>query len=64
MSVPMIYVQKRQSYRVDQIYTIKKNSDEKQNLSSNESKAIINNLIDLIDFLKYEIRVKDQTSLS
>ena len=34
-------------------------SDEKQTLSNNENKALINNLIDQIEFLKNELRSKD-----
>ena len=34
------------SFVVDQIYMLKKMSDEKQILSNNENKALINNLID------------------
>ena len=38
---------------------LKKKSDEKQTLSNNENKALINNLIDQIEFLKNELRSKD-----
>ena len=34
------------SFVVDQIYMLKKMSDEKQILSNNENKALIDNLID------------------
>ena len=38
---------------------LKKKSDEKQILSNNESKALINNFIDQNEFLKNEFRSKD-----
>ena len=47
------------SFVVDQTYMLKKRSDDKQILSNNESKALINNLIDQIEFLKNELRSKD-----
>ena len=46
------------SFVVDQIYMLKKKSDENKILSNNESKALINNLIDQINFLKNELRSK------
>ena len=47
------------SFVVDQTYMLRKKSDDKQILSNNESKALINNLIDQIEFLKNELRSKD-----
>ena len=38
---------------------LKNKSDEKQILTNNENKALINNLIDQIEFLKNELRSKD-----
>ena len=38
---------------------LKKKSDEKQILPNNKKKALINNLIDQIEFLKNELRSKD-----
>ena len=37
---------------------LKKKTDEKQILSNKEKKALINNLIDQIEFLKNELRSK------
>ena len=42
------------SFVVDQRCMLKKKSDEKQILSNNENKALINNLIDQTEFLKNE----------
>ena len=42
-----------------QIYMLKKKSDEKQILSNNKSKALINNLIDQVEFFENELRSKD-----
>ena len=39
------------SFVVDQLCMPKKKSDEKQILSNNENKALMNNLIDQIEFL-------------
>ena len=44
---------------VDQIYMLKKKSDEKQTFLNNENKALSNNLIDQIEFLKNELFRKD-----
>ena len=44
---------------VDQTYMLKKNYDQKQILLNNESKALINNVIDQIEFLKNELGSKD-----
>ena len=38
---------------------LEKKSDEKQILSNNKNKALINNLTDQIEFLKNELRSKD-----
>ena len=38
---------------------LKKKSDEKQILSNNKSKALINNLIDQVEFFENELRSKD-----
>ena len=46
------------TFVVDQIYMLKKKSDKKQILTNNESKALINNLIDQIKFLKHELLAK------
>ena len=46
-------------FEVDQLYILKKKSDEKQILSNNKNKALINNLIDQIKFLKNDFRSKD-----
>ena len=35
---------------------LKKKSDEKEILSNNENKALINNLLDQIEFVKHELR--------
>ena len=35
---------------------LKKKSDEKEILSNNENKALINNLLDQIEFVKHEFR--------
>ena len=40
------------SFVVDETYTLKKKSDKKQILSNNKNKALINNLIEEIEFLK------------
>ena len=45
----------RKSFVLDQIYMLNKTSDEKQILSNNENKVLINNLIDQIEFLKIEL---------
>ena len=42
-----------------QIYMLKKKSDEKQILSNNKSKPLINNLIDQVKFFENELRSKD-----
>ena len=42
-----------------QIYMLKKKSDEKQILSNNKSKPLINNLIDQVEFFENELRSKD-----
>ena len=42
-----------------QIYMLKKKSDEKQILSNNKSKALINNLIDQVEFFENELCSKD-----
>ena len=47
------------SFVVDEIYVLNKKCDEKQILSNNENKALINKLIDRIVFLKNELRSKD-----
>ena len=44
---------------VDQINMLRKKSDKKQILWNNKNKALINNLIDQIEFLKYELHSKD-----
>ena len=44
---------------VDQIYMLKKKSDEKQTFLNNENKALSNNLIDQNEFLKNELCRKD-----
>ena len=46
-------------FLVDQIYMLKAKSDEKQILSNNEKKALINNLIAQIKLLKNKIRSKE-----
>ena len=38
---------------------LKKKSDEKQILSNNKSKVLINNLIDQVEFFENELRSKD-----
>ena len=38
---------------------LKKKSDEKQILSNNKSKALINNLIDQVEFFENDLRSKD-----
>ena len=40
------------SFVVDETYMLKKKSDKKQILSNNKNKALINNLIEEIEFLK------------
>ena len=40
------------SFVVDQVYKLKKNSDEEQNLANNENKALLNNLFYQTDSLK------------
>ena len=54
----------RKSFVVDKIYMLKVKSDEKQLLSNNENKALINNLIDQIEFLKKMNSVVKTLSLS
>ena len=44
---------------LDQIYMLKKKSDEKQTFLNNENKALSNNLIDQIEFLKNKFCRKD-----
>ena len=44
---------------VDQIYMLKAKSDEKQILSNNEKKTLINNLIAQIKLLKNKLRSKE-----
>ena len=46
-------------FLVDQIYMLKAKSDEKQILSNNEKKALINNLIAQIKLLKNKLRSKE-----
>ena len=46
------------SFVLDQISMLKKKSNDKQTLSNNENKSLINNLIDQIEFLKNELRSK------
>ena len=40
------------SFVVDQVYKLKKNSDEEQNLPNNENKVLLNNLFYQTDSLK------------
>ena len=47
------------SLEVDQIYMLKTKADEKQILLNNENKALSNNFIDQIEFLKNELRSQD-----
>ena len=47
------------SFVVDQIYLLKKRSNERENSTSDESKILISNLTDQIEFLKNELRSKD-----
>ena len=47
------------SFVVDQIYLLKKRSNERENSTSDDTKILISNLTDQIEFLKNELRSKD-----
>ena len=44
---------------VDQIYLLKKRSNERENVTNDDTKILISNLTDQIEFLKNELRSKD-----
>lgn len=47
------------SFAVEQIYMLKKKSEEIQILSNNENKTLINNLLDQTELLENVFRSKD-----
>ena len=47
------------SFVVDQIYLLKKRSNERENSTSDDTKILISNLTDQIEFLKNKLRSKD-----
>ena len=47
------------SFVVDQIYLLEKRSNERENSTSDDTKILISNLTDQIEFLKNELRSKD-----